>query len=305
MTPPRAIMLALIMIMVLLQMQVACAVPDHIGGTCDRTEDCFGEMNRQPVGSNTAADCTEKPSDPRCGSVQCINGECRLTFRPIEKIASQIRGDCASTYCDGQGSTIVLPDYDQYNDGKECTFDTCDSSMMPNIPLPNGSPCPETGAGVCYDGECVECIGGIADICGNGYWCDGLLCVPMACWQNKNNMIDPPYETGVDCGGQCTPCFNPQSCVVGTDCVDGVCSAGMCELPSHSDGVKNDNETGVDCGCLNCALCPDGYECETGANCKSGVCWAGKCEAPACNDGRQNGEESGIDCGVACNNACP
>lgn len=80
---------------------------------------------------------------------------------------------------------------------------------------------------------------------------------------------------------------------------------GMCALPTHSDGVKNDNESGIDCGCMNCALCPDDFGCDVGQNCKSGVCWGGKCQVPACNDGVQNGDEAGVDCGAACNNACP
>lgn len=258
------------------------------------------------LGCATAADCTEKPADARCGSVACSNGECVLTFRPIEKIDSQIRGDCVSTYCDGQGSTIVLPDgEDDYNDGKECTFDTCESLLAQNIPFPDGSPCPETGAGTCFDGRCVECIDGVADICGNGFACAGVSCVPTECWQNINGMVDPPLETGVDCGGQCALCFNPQSCNSGSDCAEGVCFGGMCALPTHSDGVKNDNEAGVDCGCVNCAPCPDDFECETWENCQSLVCWGGKCQAPKCNDGRQNGDEIGLDCGQACNNSCP
>ena len=255
---------------------------------------------------DTAADCTEKPADARCGEVACINGECRLTFKPIAKIDSQIRGDCVSTYCDGQGATIVLPDgEDVYNDGKECTFDTCENLLKQNIPLPNVSPCPETGVGVCFDGQCVECINAVAETCGNGFACDALLCVSATCWQEKNGMVDSPLETGVDCGGQCYPCFSPQTCNTAADCADGVCFGGMCALPTHSDGLKNDNETGVDCGCINCALCPDGYECEKGENCQSLVCWGGKCQAPKCYDGHHNGDEAGIDCGAACNNSCP
>lgn len=255
----------------------------------------------------TAADCTEKLADARCGAVECISGECQVTFRPIEKIDSQVRGDCLSTYCDGQGAAIVLPDgEDDYNDGRECTFDTCDKLVAQNIPLPNGSPCPESGVGVCFDGKCAECMDDDAfSNCGIGFSCDALLCVSSACGQNKNGMADPPLETGVDCGGQCYPCFGLQKCKTGADCADGVCSLGKCALPTHSDGIKNDNETGVDCGCVNCAPCQDGFECEIGDNCQSLVCWAGKCQAPKCNDGRQNGDESGIDCGAPCGNACP
>ncbi|HVJ21963.1 MAG TPA: carbohydrate-binding protein [Polyangiaceae bacterium] len=60
-------------------------------------------------------------------------------------------------------------------------------------------------------------------------------------------------ETGVDCGGPCSPCI------------------------SCSDGVKNGNETGVDCGgsCAACANCADGIQNqgETGVDC-GGPCAA-------------------------------
>ncbi len=50
--------------------------------------------------------------------------------------------------------------------------------------------------------------------------------------------------------------------------------------PSCTDGIRNGNETGVDCG----GDCPD-------------VC-------PTCDDGIQNGTEEGIDCGGECPNYC-
>jgi len=265
-----------------------------------------GEGGSNAAACSTAADCTEKPADARCGDVQCVNGECRVTFKPIEKISSQLRGDCVSTYCDGQGATILLPDgEDSYNDGKECSFDTCNNLSAQNILLPNGSPCPELGVGVCFNGNCVECLDGIGEVCGNGFACDAFYCVPVLCTQSENGMLDSPLETGVDCGGSCQPCFHPQGCDEAADCVERVCMGGKCALPTHSDGVKNDNETGIDCGCLNCALCPDDFGCDTGQNCKSGVCWGGKCQVPACDDGVQNGDENGVDCGDACNSVCP
>jgi hypothetical protein len=273
-----------------------------VAGTASTTASTGGSG----VECSTAADCAIKPADRRCGEVECVAGECRLTLKPIQKIESQLRGDCVSDYCDGQGGVITLPDgEDDYNDGKECTFDTCEDLLAQNILLPDGSPCPEIGAGACFDGRCVECVDGVADFCGNGFTCDALHCVPAMCWQSKNGMVDPGLETGIDCGGSCYPCFNPQTCKLASDCMEGICLGGMCALPTHSDGVKNDNETGIDCGCLNCAPCPDDFECEKGENCASLVCWGAKCQAPKCNDGRQNGDETGVDCGGACNVACP
>jgi|GEM_PF-1168166 len=52
-------------------------------------------------------------------------------------------------------------------------------------------------------------------------------------------------------------------------------------ISTCSDGIKNQNETGIDCG-GNCAPCQI---------------------EPTCNDGIQNGNETGVDCGGDCN-AC-
>jgi len=257
----------------------------------------------------TASDCGT--IDPLCGTIGCDNYKCNINIK-IGPIASQLRGDCTRRDCDVTGHLIAVDDpSDWYNDGKECTMDYCkfDSSAKlsepVNEPAWSGFGCPETGAGVCFDGKCVECLDGIGEVCGNGFACDSFYCVPVLCTQEENGMVNSPLETGVDCGGSCRPCFNPQGCLEGADCVDGVCMGGTCALPTHSDGVQNDNETGVDCGCLNCAPCPDGFGCDKGDNCNSGVCWGGKCQAPSCNDGRQNGEEAGIDCGPPCNSPCP
>lgn len=94
-----------------------------------------------------------------------------------------------------------------------------------------------------------------------------------------NDGIKNGNEVGVDCGGDCTPCF---SCV---------------------DGILNGNETGIDCGgdCIPCATCVDGIQNgnETGVDC------GGDCPAcPTCTDGIQNGDETGVDCGGANCPAC-
>jgi hypothetical protein len=63
------------------------------------------------------------------------------------------------------------------------------------------------------------------------------------------------------------------------------------------DGVKNGDETDVDCGGATCAKCDDGKQCTDGAGCTSGVCASGVCKAPACDDGVKNGDETDVDCG--------
>lgn len=121
-------------------------------------------------------------------------------------------------------------------------------------------------------------------------YCDGTCHVrpfPMGtgCW------IYPCAESH-DCWGvctaqpQCVECLEDAHCDSGHTCEVGlVCS--RCD-----DGVKNGDETGVDCG-GSCPLCPG--TCKVDADCPDGYCWEGVCIS--CHDGIQNGDESGIDCG--------
>lgn len=53
-------------------------------------------------------------------------------------------------------------------------------------------------------------------------------------------------ETGVDCGGSCSPCATGQPCSVPTDCAGARCAGGMCATcAAHADCATN----GFDCMC--------------------------------------------------------
>ncbi len=77
---------------------------------------------------------------------------------------------------------------------------------------------------------------------------DDTLSAPETCTDGIQNQD----ETGVDCGGVCTPCF------------------------TCNDGIQNGDETDIDCGGSDCPACP------------------------TCDDGIQNGDETGVDCGGSC-----
>lgn len=98
-----------------------------------------------------------------------------------------------------------------------------------------------------------------------------------------------------DCGKVCTEC-----CTNG-DCPSRVCRNGSCRAASCADGVKNADETDVDCGGA-CPKCQDGKRCAAAGDCVSGVCTDGTCRAPACPDSVKNGTETDVDCGGT---ACP
>jgi len=257
-----------------------------------------GGMGGGAVECATAADC-KQPGDPRCGTAMCTGGVCNLELKPLSKIASQRAGDCKEKWCDGQGNLIEYTEAsDIYQDGLPCINNSCQAGNPVSMLVPNGDTCPMVGAGVCYEGECVPCVQGLAD-CKFGLVCDNTQCVAAHC---TNNQWDPASgETGPNCGGACSPCFMGSPCNVGTDCLSGVCTKGACQPPTCSDGVRNDHETGADCGGPpNCARCPAGEGCKLPTDCLSGVCWTGVCHPPTCTDGVKNGDETGEDCGGSC-----
>ncbi|MFH1133618.1 MAG: hypothetical protein V1735_03945 [Nanoarchaeota archaeon] len=88
----------------------------------------------------------------------------------------------------------------------------------------------------------------------------------------------------------------------GVDC-GGPCGA----CPTCDDSVQNGGETGIDCGglCYPCGNCTNGVkDCHNGS-CELGVDCSGPCEAClSCSDGFRNQGETAIDCGGPCG-ACP
>ncbi|WP_437570607.1 hypothetical protein [Sorangium sp. So ce542] len=242
------------------------------------------------------AECPGPPS-PRCGAGRCVDGLCEVEIDE-GVIDSQVRGDCMQLECTEEGEliSVVFP-FDSYDDGNPCTVDFCDRETPYHREF-TGFTCtgPDVDAGVCSGGVCLECLANDPTVhCANGLACDGVRCVPLHC---VNNRLDAGLgETDPDCGGPCRPCATGLHCAAGSDCLDRVCRGGVCTAPTCADGVKNGDETGVDCGKDGCPRCPAGEGCATPADCASGVCWAGVCEAPTCTDGVENGDEGGIDCG--------
>lgn len=73
----------------------------------------------------------------------------------------------------------------------------------------------------------------------------------------------------------------------------------MCESETCSDGIKNQDETDIDCG-GSCPLCEDGRNCSVDSDCISSWCYNGTCQTPSCSDGIQNQQEEGVDYGGPC-----
>jgi hypothetical protein len=86
-------------------------------------------------------------------------------------------------------------------------------------------------------------------------------------------------------------------CRLGVDCKSGVCIGRRCQPATFDDGVRNGDESDVDCGGSAPSRCNDGQRCLGGSDCASGVCDAEICQAATANDGVKNGDETDVDCG--------
>lgn len=91
-------------------------------------------------------------------------------------------------------------------------------------------------------------------------------------------------------------------CNEGGDCKSGVCERDRCAAPSHTDHVRNGDETGLDCGGSTAPRCGGGQPCQIADDCVSSECNAGVCGGPAdpgpsARDRKKNGDETDVDCG--------
>jgi len=137
--------------------------------------------------------------------------------------------------------------------GNECGGDTGCDRCEDTVACIIDSDCATQGnaafGGTCFNNVCVSCNDG-----------------------DENN-----GETDVDCGGTCknlmTPklCQGNQKCGNIDDCAVGIaqggsCSGGLCV--SCSDGAKNGDETGEDCGGdTGCDRCGGGHGCISNGDC--------------------------------------
>jgi hypothetical protein len=119
--------------------------------------------------------------------------------------------------------------------------------------------------------------------------------VPDHC---DNGVLEPALgETDLDCGGlDCRGCELTQSCIGSTDCVEGNCLDGTCQLPGCDNESQDAGETALNCG-GPCDPCSTGQGCLEHADCQSSVCTDNVCRAATCEDNTLNGEETARDCG--------
>ncbi len=284
-----------------------------MGGTGGDTTSSTGSMGGGGTGG--APDCTIDDDCPiiECTTaVSCVAGACKWTPTPNGELAnSQLYGDCLDRVCDAEGNVSETPGdmiKDAYDWGPEnpCYAKACNG--FNSSPPKDGVTCTTSWGnanGKCNALKCGECVDdagcGMMEICREG------RCIASTC----EGGVKDGTESAVDCGGaDCLPCTAGKDCIADTDCdwkCDTAAMPPKCIAPTCSDGIKNGDETDVDCGgAAVCGKenppkkCAAPLKCLYPTDCESGVCKAGVCQARSCVDYTQNGDETGIDCGGTC-----
>ncbi|MBK6460902.1 MAG: hypothetical protein IPF92_07830 [Myxococcales bacterium] len=106
-----------------------------------------------------------------------------------------------------------------------------------------------------------------------------------------------PTATTLPDGAPLPPPDAEPQCKADTDCDGGRCVNGSCAAPSATDGVKNGDESDVDCGGTTAPRCALGKACREQDDCDATPCIGGECKKPSPTDGLRDNDETDVDCG--------
>jgi hypothetical protein len=79
-------------------------------------------------------------------------------------------------------------------------------------------------------------------------------------------------------------------------------TANTTQLTLCANGIKDQDETDIDCGGSKCNGCGENKLCNANTDCGTGFfCYQSiKCRKPSCTDGIKNQDETAVDCGGKC-----
>jgi hypothetical protein len=274
-----------------------------------------------PVGAQTTGDCRRNQCDGSGNVVSAIDDsdlpvdglQCTLDVC-TDGVPSNPPATAGTTcsqgggaFCDGSGLCVqCLGANDCPGSDTECGVRTCTAGVCGMSHTAAGTPVAAQTAGDCRRDVCDGAGSVVTEPDNNDLPADdGNQCTQDVCIGGMPS--HPPVSAGLTCtqdgGAMCNGAGACVQCVGASDCSSHVCTGGVCQTASCTDGVNNGDETDVDCGGA-CGPCANGAGCVAPSDCTSGLCTANVCTAPvvtpSCTDGEHNGDETDVDCGGPC-----
>jgi hypothetical protein len=309
-----------------------CVEVDSVEGTT-----CTDKGGKVCNGHGSCVSCTATTDCPAQAS-SCIANTCSsFTCGTSILAAGAACSDNGGTVCDGHGVCIgCLGVSDCPVPTTACVIAACTGSACATSNAALGTACTDNGGSFCDGaGACVGCntvsdcptpasacvtascdaashtcktadaLGGTVCTDAGGTVCNGMgTCVGASCMDGFKDGTESDVDCGGTCGATCTD-TPPQDCKLGTDCISGVCTAGKCQVPTCSDGVKNGAETAKDCGGGTCPTCALGLGCSKGSDCTSGDCDNGFCATVVAGGACTANDQCASDvCGVSGTGNC-
>jgi hypothetical protein len=296
-------------------------------GVCNAAGGC--------VGCNAPTDC--QGTDDFCKKRTCINNVCGVQYTtdntPLP--TGQTSMDCKIVVCDNMGNTVTRADSnDPVVDNNQCTDDTCNGTTPSNPNKASGATCTQNGGDVCNGtGACKKsngrnCAGGmecLSSACVDSVCCNSLCSGScQACNLTGTVGMCTNIPKGTDdsaCSGTNTcngmgACKREdgQTCSVGFDCLNNVCSDGRCCATTCTGTCKSCNISGSEGQCVNIpagqqdpnasTTCSGSNQCDGNGTCKKilGQTCGGptECLSTFCVDGRCCENTCSMTC-MACN----
>ena len=254
------------------------------GSACRSSADCSDSVSC--VNQICTAGCNGALAGLSAPTNNCGGSDCTPCADTMPCVAGS---DCSSGLCyiaDPSSFGTCVSYFNGFMDGKETDVDC------------GGDPDFGCGLGGACDAH-TDCITGNCD--------SGACALPtprQTCADGEQNFL----ETDIDCGGPaCTmlgkTCDTGSACKRDTDCQAGSCFADVCF--GCADGVKNGDETDIDCGGLMCARkCGDGQDCVSDIDCQHNRCFddgtgqvQGQGVCTSFYNNVQDDDETDVDCG--------
>lgn len=249
----------------------------------DETDiDCGGVCGK-------CADNKKCLKDNDCSSGWCLDSLCRHVPVCTDGVKNgyETGVDCgggACPPCSVGKSCLIYADCES----NTCTNKVCQAEVVHpdascNNKVKDGSEVDVDCGGACNKCQDDKACADDSDCLGST--CINNKCLTPTCFDQKKNGL----ESEVDCGGAiCQTCVQEQKCKQNIDCASNWCDNGVCVWGVRNnnllciDGLKNQDETDIDCGGAKCFLCKEDKSCKTNNDCWYKACVYGKCRPSAC-----------------------